>query len=119
MGMGHFLQENGEHMTKATTEQDKRTFEPPLTKKGSPLVIGDEGKLAAGVKGYAIKSGSRIMIPLIIAEKEGSGDVGRFLDALSPRCVIPNVTSPRLKGMLKRRGFKPRYDGEVDIWERE
>jgi hypothetical protein len=93
-------------------------YEPPCTKAGSPLIPGNEGRLAVGVRGYAIKEGEVIYIPLICAEKEGSGDVGRFLDSLSPRCVVPNVTSPRLRGMLERRGWTSEHDGEVDIWKR-
>jgi hypothetical protein len=93
-------------------------YEPPLSKEGSPLIPGQEGLLAPGVRGYAILADGKICIPLIIAEREGSGDVGRFLDSLSPRCVVPNVTSPRLAGMLMRRGFAPRHNDLVDVWER-
>lgn len=102
----------------ARSSEAEQTYEPPLSKKGSALMMGSEPVIAPGVRGYAVRSGSRIFIPLIVAEKQGNGDVGRFLDSLSPRCIIPNVTSARLKGMLQRRGWRPRFDGECDIWER-
>lgn len=95
------------------------SYEPPCIEEGSEIVFGQESILAPGVSGYAIHSDGTVFIPLISADKEGSGDVGRFLDSLSPRCVIPNVTSNRLKGMLERRGFSPEYNGEVDIWKRK
>lgn len=95
------------------------SYEPPCTKAGSPLIPGNEGQLAPGVRGYAILERWTIYIPLIYAEKEGSGDVGRFLDSLGSRCVVPNVTSARLRGMLERRNFAPEYRGEVDIWRRK
>lgn len=96
------------------------SYEPPTVVEGSPVKFGGEDFIAAGVRGYAIEKNGRIFIALITAEREGNGDVGRFLDSLSPRCVIPNVTSPRLMGMLSRRGFIPSWDDEgVDIWSRK
>jgi hypothetical protein len=94
------------------------TYEPPCVEEGSTLDLGQEEFLAPGVLGYAIDKGTYISIPLIYAKKQGSGDVGRFLDTLSPRCRIPNVTSPRLMGMLIRRGFSPVFTTEVVYWER-
>lgn len=99
-------------------QASKETYEPPLSREGSPLIPGQEGLLALGVRGYAMEHLGKIYIPLIVAEKEGSGDVGRFLDSLSPRCVVVSVTSPRLAGMLMRRGFSPQFDGEADVWRR-
>ena len=99
-----------------------RTYEPPCCKSGSTLSPGDEDFLAPGVRGYAIEENGKIYIPLIIAEQEGSGVVGRFLDSLTPRCVIPTVTSVRLRGMLERRGWKCTEEeamGDVfDVWVR-
>ena len=92
------------------------TYEPPLTKIGSPIRLGEEKYLATGVIGYAVEKNGEIWIPMIIAEDQGSGDTGRFLDSLSPRCVIPNVTSPRLAKMLDRRGFS--YIPSEDVWRR-
>lgn len=96
------------------------TYEPPLTEEGSPLIPGEEKELAPGVLGYAILAKGRIHIPLIIAAKEGSGAVGRFLDSLTKRCVIPSVTSPRLMGMLARRGWIPVWyeDQDSPTWEK-
>jgi hypothetical protein len=95
------------------------SYEPPCTEVGKELIPGQEDVIAPGVLGYAIQQGETIFIPLIIAENEGSGDVGRFLDSLSGRCVVPCVTSPRLAAMLIRRGFSPEFDGGVDIWKRK
>lgn len=88
-----------------------------------PLGWGyDLDLLAPGVRGYAIENDGLIYIPLINAETEGAGDVGRFLDSLSPRCLIVNVTSRRLKGMLERRGWTCKMeitqDGPVDLWSK-
>ena len=91
------------------------TYVPPLTQTGSPLLPGQEDFLAPGVRGYAIESDNKVWIPLIIAEQEGNGDVGRFLDSLSPRCVIPTVTSLKLACMLFNRGFLPDHQG---TWSR-
>ena len=94
-------------------------YEPPCTAIGSPITPGDEGPdLAPGVGGYAVESCGKVWIPVIYAKQEGAGDVGRFLDSLSPRCVIPTVTSARLAGMLMRRGFAPKFDGEAEVWSR-
>lgn len=100
------------------------TYEPPLSLSGTPFNLAREQPIAPGVLGYAIEEKGRIFIPLIIAEHEGDGAVGRFLDSLSSRCVIPTVTSGRLAGMLKRRGWKRwvEFDEEihedVEIWKR-
>ena len=91
-------------------------YEPLLSELGSTIIPGQEELLAPGVRGYAVESGGKICIPLIMAVSEGSGDVGRFLDSLSPRCVVPNVTSPRLMGMLIRRGWVPTFTNECDVW---
>lgn len=84
-------------------------------------------KLASGVFGYGVDTERGLYIPVVTAEKEGNGDVGRFLDSLPTdrRVVFPTVISSRLAGMLERRGFVsnteragPPYDEDVDIWER-
>jgi hypothetical protein len=49
--------------------------------------------------------GDWINIPLIAGDPEGAGNVGRFIDSLSPKCRFPCVVSPRLEGMLLRRGW--------------
>ena len=98
----------------------ERTYEPPLSKNGEILTPGAEPEIWPGVRGYAVEHSGRIFIPAVAAENEGSGDVGRFLDAVSERCVFPNVMSARLRGMLRRRGFRVVYDvdGECDVWRR-
>jgi len=101
-----------------------KAYEPPTCMLGAPCNPGSLELLAPGVHGYAVPSEDEIFIPMIIAEKEGSGDVGRFLDVLSRRCVVVNVTSSRLEGMLVRRGWKkvmatdPDLGGEIDEWRR-
>ena len=112
-------------------------YEPPLT---DPSVLREcllNGALAPGVTGVALASDKYIYIPSIFAEREGSGDVGRFLDSLSPRCLIVLVTSDKLRGMLVRRGWKMKarqlpkviarlmwegdedfVDDAVDVWSR-
>lgn len=76
--------------------------------------------IADGVEGMVRDSGHTIEIGGIRAVREGSGAVGRFLDALPPnrRVVVPYVTSDRLAGMLERRGFvmRQRFDPNVGGW---
>ena len=87
-------------------------YEPPLSelKAGGSWIAG-ETQLAPGVLGFAYEQDGEILIPLIIAEKKGYGDVGRFLDSLSSRCVITDVINKRLEAMLERRGFKRELGG--------
>jgi hypothetical protein len=94
--------------------------EPPCSLLGTPFVAGQETQLGPGVIGWAFKDGERVVIPLLAAQREGAGDVGRFLDSLSPRCCIVGVMNDRLRGMLIRRNWRVSaepYDGEiVDTW---
>lgn len=75
---------------------------------------GNEPVLAPGVRGIAMELDGRIFIPLIRAERPGSGDVGRFLSSLSPRCVITTIISAQLEAMLRRRGWRLVVDGPED-----
>lgn len=98
-----------------------REWEPPTCALGSPCKPGEEDWLWPGVRGYAVEAKGKIYIPLIIAEPAGEGNVGRFLDSLSYRCVIPNVTSKRLEGMLERRGWAVHTEsdpkeGTCEVW---
>lgn len=43
----------------------------------------------------------------IWALNEGSGQVGKYLDSLEGTVIFEAVLSKRLRGMLKRRGYKP------------
>lgn len=80
--------------------------------------------LGPGVMGWAVDRGNDVIyIEQLRAVKEGNGDVGRFLDSLPANALIWNVTSARLEGMLRRRGWiktverKRVYLGWViDIW---
>ena len=84
-----------------------------------------EEPLYPGVLGFAFESRGLIYIPFIVAEWEGSGQVGKFLDALSQRCCILCVTNPKLRGMLERRGYVMRMELDqrtklpIDIWQRK
>ena len=94
----------------------------PTCQLGSRLTLS---RLALGVKGYAILKGGAYYIPIIEAEQEGSGDVGRFLDALDPAVTfkIPCVINARLAMMLVRRGFRRVVEhtdegDPVEVWQR-
>jgi hypothetical protein len=94
-------------------------YEPPISKHPMPSkACHDTTRLAPGVYGFTFCQDGFIFIPLIVAEHEGSGDVGRFLDRLSARCVIMDVTSPRLQGMLVRRGWEKIQSETNDYWAR-
>lgn len=76
--------------------------------------------LAPGVLGYSVEEDGALYIPVIMAEKEGSGDVGRFLDGL-PRdktIKVPGVASERLRGMLERRDFRSTSEWAEEFGER-
>jgi hypothetical protein len=77
------------------------------TRKSGTIRPGHEPRLAPGVRGYTVWSKGALYVPLVIAVREGHGDVGRYLDTMpTDRTVtFPNVMSPRLRGMLERRGY--------------
>lgn len=99
-------------------------YEPPLSIQGSSAFDLDE--LWPGVEGYALEYRGDIYIPVVIAKHEGNGDVGRFLDACSIRCVFPSVVNEIFRGMLERRGFAPYeepatfpFEGSIStVWRR-
>jgi len=78
--------------------------------------------VAPGVRAWIKDDGppGEMLLLGVLAEVEGSGDVGRWLDALprDRKVAVPNVTSERLAGMLERRGFRKRrrYDEHLDDW---
>lgn len=88
----------------------------PISASGELIDMDKLDQLAIGVQGYAIEDNGCAYIPLIIAEREGAGDVGRFLDSLPAGVKVPNVTSHRLRSMLTRRGFKMAKEDGVDVW---
>ena len=97
-------------------------YEPPISHADFPENFWEPTiELAPGVQGFAFRSkdGNLIFIPMIAAEHEGNGDVGRFLDRLSARCVIMAVTSKRLEGMLERRGYTMAEFDNCDFWARK
>lgn len=99
------------------SKSTSKGYIPPLSKTGSLFWPGQEGYLAPGVRGYAVKHEGRYYIPLVYAQNPGHGDMGRFLDSLHPLCCLVNIANPRLRGMLKRRGWLPEA-GPVDVWSR-
>ena len=111
-------------MMKHGTEPDIPASTPVDSDHGL-LEIGNEPLIAPGVRGDVHDTPAGLYIPIIFAEREGGGDVGRYLDALprDRRVVFPCVISVRLAGMLVRRGFAPAFDhsedfGEIDVYER-
>lgn len=101
------------------------TYEPPALPFDHPYCRNgawkSAGRLGVGVDGLAFFQKGTIYIPLIIAHRPGSGDVGRFLDRLSSRCRIVDVVSERLREMLGRRGWKIVEDEtlrECEVWQR-
>lgn len=92
----------------------------PLSRKGEPLVPGQEPKLAEGVSGYTMRSHGWYYIPVVAADHPGSGDVSRFLDGL-PRdenIRFATVMNPILAAALERRGFvkAKAYSREIGGW---
>lgn len=88
------------------------------------LIPGHEPVLAPGVRGYTMEHRGALYIPLVIAERPGNGDVGRYLDGLPKNRTVkfPNVMSAKLCGMLQRRGFcltEETENGEtIGVWVR-
>lgn len=95
------------------------TYEPPVSTHPMPSRAWHQTtQLAPGVRGFTFEKEGILFIPLIVAEKEGNGDVGRFLDRLSMRCLIMEVTSDRLRGMLERRGYVKIEIEQHNFWSR-
>ena len=73
-----------------------------------PFMGQDLQPLAAGVWGLTRDDpdGSLVVV-MIVAEQEGTGAVGKYLDALpvDRRVIVEACISLRLAGMLERRGF--------------
>jgi hypothetical protein len=107
LGLGLLMALIACHRFKAETSDGKMTPQtyPWSQWKGKENKVGLY-HLALGVLGRAFHEGDDVYIQWIQAEVEGSGDVGRFLNRLSPNCQIIDVVSPRLEGMLTRRGWK-------------
>jgi len=96
-----------------------------LSTEGEVFEPGQEPLVAPGVRAIVFDAPAGIYVSWISAEREGSGDVGRFIDSLPKdrRVVFPNVISNRLARMLERRGFEASEEsapefGRVDIFER-
>ena len=87
---------------------------------------GQEPLVAPGVRALVFDTDKGLYIPFIAAERQGEGDVGRYLDALprDRRVVFPSVISRRLMGMLERRGFtetmeySEEFKEAVEVFER-
>lgn len=89
-----------------------------LTVRATAALVGT---LAPGVYGYTVETKQGTYIPIIGAQDEGSGAVGRYLDGLdrSRTWKFPTVISSRLVGMLQRRGWQPKreYNARDLEWE--
>lgn len=83
----------------------------PMTLGERRAALREYPRIAPGVHGELVWRGrDTVFINVVVAAVEGSGDVGRWLDSLSGfRVIVPLVASPRLKGMLERRGYV--YEG--------
>ncbi len=87
---------------------------------------GQEPEIAPGVHGVVIEEDSTLWIPVIWAQNEGNGDVGRFLDTLPRDKTVrfPNVIHGKLAVMLARREFhktevwSPEFQENIEVWER-
>lgn len=86
------------------------------SKVGESFMPGQEPELAPGVRGVLFDKPDEVIIPVVYAEDEGSGAVGKWLDSLpTDRTVtFSTVLSGRLTGMLKRRGFQPATSHDPD-----
>jgi len=97
-----------------------------FSKVGDEISPANVPELAPGIRGIAFDTPEGIYIPLIMAENEGDGTVGHFIDELPKdrRVVFPSVISGRLREMLLRRGFveteeeDPAFGGMAEILER-
>lgn len=98
---------------------------PPLVSESKALhaiFYNEQSELYPGVQGMAFENGAEIWIPFIRAKQEGSGQVGKFLDALDARCCVIEVCSKRLVGMLERRGWVRTMEtfgrAKIDVWRK-
>ena len=82
------------------------------------LLTGNE-RLADGVLGYSADTDHGLYIPFIMAEVQGDGRVGKYLDSLprDRRVVFPTILSMRLAEMLIRRGFHSDIEWSEDAGE--
>lgn len=66
--------------------------------------------LAPPLQGYiCYEEISRVYLPAIASLEPGKGHVGRYLSVLQDtydEVIVPGVVSPKLAGMLMRRGYK-------------
>jgi hypothetical protein len=74
--------------------------------------------VAPGVLAEVIDDGGPLEVRSVLADEPGvPGAVGRWLDTLprDRKVIVPAVVSPRLAGMLVRRGFARRrwFDARV------
>jgi hypothetical protein len=102
-----------------------RSVTNPAHSDPTEIIPGQEPQIAPGVRGCMIDDGGALWVPLIFADRPGTGDVGRFLDSLPRHRTVkfPTVLSRRLEGMLQRRGFRPTVEdtpelGPVEVWTR-
>jgi hypothetical protein len=73
-----------------------------------PTLLDRLPNIAPGVVGTVEVTATTVTIPVLAARQPGSGAVSAFLASLPDHAEIriPVVTSPRLAGMLRRRGYE-------------
>jgi len=105
----------------------------PLPAEQFPEVPGlrarsDEAPtIAPGVRGHAIEVGKITYYPIVYAEVPGSGAVSAWLDSIPPHKDVrfPCLVSDLFCGMLRRRGWRMKYeyseymDEEVEVYRRK
>jgi len=97
-------------MTKTKAANVGARMFPPFM--GHEMVL-----LAPGVYGFTRDDpDGALVIPMIIGESPGSGDVARYLNTLpkNRRVIVEACISTRLAAMLERRGFVWRPDATLD-----
>lgn len=82
------------------------TLTPEMVAMGLPD-FWDLDDLAPGVVGKVERGPGLMVLVVVFATQQGRGDVSRYLDSLPTDVTVqvPIVVSPKLRGMLARRGF--------------
>jgi hypothetical protein len=111
-----------DELVKEAMHTTTRNFEPPTIQAGT--VGQPDYEIGPGVFGYAIEHDSKIYIPIVRSMVPCEGNVRRWLDTLSSRCVFPNVITPIFADMLCRRGYLPHLEhdesgDQVFVWIRQ
>lgn len=76
---------------------------------GARVYCGEEPVLGPGVRGALFDGPEGVVVGLVIADNEGSGEVAAWLDSLPKdrRITFLEVLNGKLEQMLLRRGYVP------------